>query len=52
MEPKLKALGQCRNLYIDFGWNESEPRVDPRCDVGGTKVKNRCNVNGTLVEIT
>ncbi len=52
MEPKLKALGQCWNLYMDFGWNESEPRVDPRCDVGGTKVKNRWNVNGTLVEIT
>jgi hypothetical protein len=37
---------------MDFGWNiESGPRVDPRCDVGGTKVKHRWNVNGTLVKI-
>jgi hypothetical protein len=36
---------------MDFGWNESGPRMDPRCDVGGTKVKNRWNINGTLMEI-
>ncbi len=52
MEPKLKSFGQCGNLYMDFGWNiESGPRVDPRCDVGGTKVKHRWNVNGTLMKI-
>jgi hypothetical protein len=36
---------------MDFAWNESGLRVDPKCDVGGTKMKNRQNVNGTLVEI-
>jgi hypothetical protein len=36
---------------MDFGWNESRPRVDPRCDLSGTKVKHRWNVNETLVKI-
>jgi hypothetical protein len=38
-------------IYTDFEWNESGLRMDPRCDVGGAKVKHRWNVNGTLVEI-
>ncbi len=36
---------------MDFGWNESALRVHPRCDPGGTKVKNRWIVNETLAEI-
>jgi hypothetical protein len=36
---------------MDFAWNENGPKVDPKCDVGGTKMKNTWNVNGTLVEI-
>jgi hypothetical protein len=36
---------------MDFGWNESGLRMDPRCDVGGAKTKHRWNVNGTLEEI-
>ncbi len=37
---------------MDFGWNiESGPRVDPRCDVGGTKVKHRWNVNETPMQL-
>jgi hypothetical protein len=36
---------------MDFAWNESGRRVDPMCDVGGTKVKDRWNINGTLMEI-
>jgi hypothetical protein len=30
---------------MDFGWNESGPRMDPN----GTKVKHKWNVNGILV---
>jgi hypothetical protein len=30
---------------MDFGWNESALRMDPRCDLGGTKVKYRWNLN-------
>jgi hypothetical protein len=34
-------------IYImDFGWNESESRMDPN----GTKMKHKWNVNGTPME--
>jgi len=36
---------------MDFGWNESAPKVHPRCDPSGTKMKHRWNVNETLVEL-
>jgi hypothetical protein len=34
-------------IYImDFGWNESGPRMD----LSGTKMKHKWNVNGTPME--
>jgi hypothetical protein len=36
---------------MDFEWNESAFRVDPRCDPGGTKVKHRWNFSEIKVEI-
>jgi hypothetical protein len=36
---------------MDFGWNESAFRVDPRCDPCGTKVKHKWNFSEINVEI-
>jgi hypothetical protein len=36
---------------MDFGWNESAFRVDPRCGLGGTKVKHRWNFSEIKVKI-
>jgi len=36
---------------MDFGWNENAPRMHPRCDPSGTKMKHRWNVNETPMEV-
>jgi hypothetical protein len=36
---------------MDFGWNESALRMDPRCDLGGTKVKCRWNLSEIKLKI-
>jgi hypothetical protein len=36
---------------LEFIWILDGMKVDPRCDVGGTKVKHRWNNNENLMEI-